>query len=91
MTPRAAATAAACAALAGAQAEASQIFVSNERGNDLHVISATTNAVVARIAVGKRPRGMALSPDGKVVYVALGDDDAVALIEVDTRTSAMSA
>jgi YVTN family beta-propeller protein len=81
---RLAAVVALCGATAAARAESS-IFVSNERGNDLHVLSAGTNAVVATIAVGKRPRGMAVSPDRKMVYVALGDDDAVAQVEVATR------
>src|SRR2546422_4649285 len=46
-------------------------------GNTITVISPRTNAVRATIPVGKRPRGMALSPDKRTVYVALGQDDAV--------------
>ena len=48
-----------------------QIFVSNEKSGDLTVISGADFKVVATIPVGKRPRGIHASPDGKTVYVAL--------------------
>src|ERR1700744_2428074 len=48
-----------------------QIFVSNEKSGDLTVISGTDFKVVGTIPVGKRPRGIHASPDGKTVYVAL--------------------
>jgi YVTN family beta-propeller protein len=48
-----------------------QVFVSNERAGDLTVISGTDFHVVTNIPVGKRPRGIRASPDGKTVYVAL--------------------
>src|SRR6266513_2036714 len=55
------------------------LYVSNEVANTLSVISPQTNSVVATIAVGKRPRGLAASPDRRTVYVALGQDDALVL------------
>jgi len=64
---------AACTALA-APAEAGaayQIFVSNERSGDITVIDGSDFKVVGTIPVGKRPRGIHVSPDGKTVYVAL--------------------
>ena len=48
-----------------------QIFVSNEKSGDLTVISGGDFKVTATIPVGKRPRGIRASPDGKTVYVAL--------------------
>jgi YVTN family beta-propeller protein len=45
------------------------IFVSNEGSNDISVID-TRSAYRATIPVGSRPRGIAVSPDGKRVYVA---------------------
>jgi YVTN family beta-propeller protein len=58
--------------LAHAQAsENFQIFVSNERSGDVTVINGSDLKVLATIAVGKRPRGIQSSPDGKSVYVAL--------------------
>ena len=47
------------------------VYVSNEDSNDLSVISAQSQEVIATIAVGTRPRGVKASPDGRTVYVAL--------------------
>src|ERR1044071_5929626 len=47
------------------------VYVSNERSNDVTVIDGESNALIGGIAVGKRPRGIHSSPDGKRVYVAL--------------------
>src|SRR5512146_1624335 len=73
-------------ALAGAPPLAAQeLFVSNEGSNTVTVVSAATLQPLATIQVGKRPRGIALSPDGQRVYVALGLEDAVAVIDVASR------
>src|SRR5271156_760243 len=48
-----------------------QIFVSNEHSGDVTVIDGTDFKVTATIPVGKRPRGIHASPDGKTIYVAL--------------------
>ena len=45
-----------------------RVFVTNEKSDDVTVIDATTRAVVKTIAVGKRPRGVAVSPDGRRVF-----------------------
>ena len=45
-----------------------RVYVSNEASDDVSVIE--NDAVVARIAVGKRPRGIKLGPGGKL-YVAV--------------------
>ena len=52
-------------------AESYYIYVSNERSDNVSVIDGTTRETVATIPVGKRPRGIHLSPDGKTVYVAV--------------------
>jgi YVTN family beta-propeller protein len=54
-----------------ASAASYQIVVSNERSNDVTVINGADYSVLATIPVGKRPRGIHASPDGKLVYVAL--------------------
>ncbi|MGA2183846.1 MAG: beta-propeller fold lactonase family protein [Bryobacteraceae bacterium] len=51
--------------------------------NDL---SASAGYVLARIPVGRNPRGLALSADGSKLYVATRLDDAVAVIDTATRT-----
>src|SRR5215813_4475927 len=47
------------------------LYVTNETSGDLTVIDAATLTPVTTIALGKRPRGIAASPDGSRVYVAL--------------------
>jgi YVTN family beta-propeller protein len=47
------------------------IYVTNEDSGDLSVIDAQTHRVTRTIALGKRPRGAAISPDGETLYVAL--------------------
>jgi YVTN family beta-propeller protein len=47
------------------------LYVSNEGGRTVSVISLPTQRVIATIPVGYRPRGIHVSPDGKTVYVAL--------------------
>src|SRR5437867_9108747 len=72
-------------ALAGAVSRQTRdplLYCSNEVSNTISVISPKTNTVIATIPVGKRPRGMALSPDRRTVYVALGQDDAIGVIDV---------
>jgi YVTN family beta-propeller protein len=48
--------------------------------NDL---SASANYVEARIPVGRNPRGVALSPDGKRLYVANRMDDTISVIDTN--------
>src|SRR5215467_2782150 len=48
-----------------------EICVSNEKSGDITVLEGGTWKVLATIPVGKRPRGITASPDGKTVYVAL--------------------
>src|SRR3546814_18158511 len=47
------------------------VYVSNEDSNDLTVVSAGDLSVIDTIAVGKRPRGVRVRPDGLTVFVAL--------------------
>ncbi len=47
------------------------VYVSNERSGDISVIDGATDAVVATIRVGKRPRGIHAPPDGKRLFVTL--------------------
>lgn len=48
-----------------------KLFVTNEVGGDVTVIDVGTARAVATIPLGKRPRGVRVSPDGSTVYVAL--------------------
>ena len=53
------------------KAAAAQIWVSAEDSGELVCIDAEQAVVSARVSVGKRPRGVKLSRDGKQLYVAL--------------------
>ena len=48
-----------------------QIAVSNERSNDVTLINGSDFSTIATIPIGKRPRGIHASPDGKFIYVAM--------------------
>ncbi len=61
-----------------------RVFVSNEGDGSVSVIDLDAGEVVATIAVGARPRGIGVSPDGERLYVALGSDNEIAA--VDTRS-----
>ena len=50
---------------------AGRLFVTNENGGDISVVDVAAQKVVATIPVGKRPRGIRLSPDGTQLFVAL--------------------
>ena len=47
------------------------VFVSNERSGDVTVIDGATDSVVGSFPVGKRPRGIHATPDGRRVFVTL--------------------
>src|SRR4051812_22654 len=47
------------------------VCVSNERSDDVTIIDGFSQQVLATIPVGKRPRGIHASPDGKTLFVAV--------------------
>ncbi|MBV8146674.1 MAG: hypothetical protein JO184_16900, partial [Gammaproteobacteria bacterium] len=52
-------------------AQAARAYVSNEDEGTVTVVDTNRLAALGTVAVGKRPRGLALSHDGKRLYVAL--------------------
>ena len=52
------------------------IYATNEADGTLSVIDARSLQVVATIALGKRPRGLVVSPDGRELFVALSGSPA---------------
>jgi YVTN family beta-propeller protein len=52
-------------------AQAALAYVSNEDGDSVSVIDTVRGEAVATLDVGKRPRGLKLSTDGKLLYVAV--------------------
>src|SRR5437868_7481327 len=66
-----AAPAAAPAPAAPAAPPKLRVYVTNEWSGDLTVIDAETQTAIGTYKLGKRPRGIQASPDGKSLYVAL--------------------
>ena len=50
---------------------AAHAYVSNEDGHSISVLDTARAEIIATVAVGKRPRGLKLSPDGSRLYVAV--------------------
>jgi PQQ-dependent catabolism-associated beta-propeller protein len=61
-----------------------RIFVTNERSDDVTVISAESGTVLKTIAVGKRPRGVVVSSDGKRAYVANSNSDSLSVLDTSS-------
>src|SRR5205823_2537612 len=61
------------------------LVASDEPGDRLVLLEARSGTTVATISVGGRPRGMALAADGRRILVALGKDDAVAVVDLASR------
>jgi len=61
-----------------------RLFVTNEKSNSISVIDSRTGKIETTLEIGKRPRGVGLSPDHKVLYVALSGDDAIGMVDVAT-------
>ncbi len=61
-----------------------RIFVTNEKDDTVSVIDGATNTVVATIEIGKRPRGIGIAPDGSEVYVAISEENAIAVFDPES-------
>jgi PQQ-dependent catabolism-associated beta-propeller protein len=59
-------------------------FVSNEKDNTISVLDMVSLKLIKTIPVGKRPRGMVLTPDGKHLIVCAGDDNRLDIIDTET-------
>jgi YVTN family beta-propeller protein len=60
-------------------------YVANRMTSDVSVISTATNTVVATVGVDFSPFGIAITPDGTLVYVANGGGE-VSVIASATNT-----
>ena len=54
-------------------------------GDKVFVIDTSTHRVVASFEVGKRPWGIAITPDGKRIYTANGLSDDVSVVDAVTH------
>jgi YVTN family beta-propeller protein len=59
--------------------------VANGASNRISVVDLHTRQEVAEIPVGRRPWGIAISPDGRWIYTANGVSNDVSVIDVASR------
>ena len=62
-----------------------ELFVSLWGGASVLVVNTRTQTITARIATNKNPNDLLLTRDGKYLFVANGNDNTVALIDVTKR------
>jgi YVTN family beta-propeller protein len=77
------------------------VYISNSNSDNVSVINTLTDKVTETISVrlqpeinpffGDSPNGLALSADGKILYVANGMDNAVAVVELGKSSTRKSA
>lgn len=71
-------------ALIAMPALAENIYISNERSNDVTVLDRETMEVIDQFNVGPRPRGITISPDGSELYVCVSDEDTIKVFNPQT-------
>ena len=64
---------------------AETIFVSDEASDCVNAIDGATMKPIECIHVGQRPRGLVASKDGKTLYVAVGNGNALAIVDTKLR------
>ena len=65
-------------------AVAGKAFVSNEKGNTITVVDTESWEAIQEFPAGNRPRGITVSPDGKLLYVCASDDNIVRVFDTET-------
>ena len=63
----------------------SEAFVTNQTGDSLSVVSLSDMKSVAEIAIGGKPAGIAMSPDGKLAYVTSPESKEVVVVDALAR------
>ncbi len=70
--------------LAASPARAYMAYASNEKDDTISVIDLAKMQVVKTVPTGQRPRGMALTSDGKRLLVCLGDSNRIDIFDTAT-------
>src|SRR3989304_24158 len=72
-------------------AQAESAYVTNSGTTTVSVIDTATNTVVATVAVGTNPLGVAITPDGARAYVTNSGGGANSVSVIDTATNTVVA
>ncbi|HEX6803959.1 MAG TPA: cytochrome D1 domain-containing protein [Terriglobales bacterium] len=65
-------------------ADGGRLYVVCEKSDELRVVDTHTQKLIARIPVGRVPRGVSVSSDSKQVFVANSWDDSVSVVDAQT-------
>ena len=57
------------------------VLVTNEKSDSVSLIDINTLEVIKEISVGKRPRGLGVSPDNSEIYIAVSGENKIKVIE----------
>jgi len=63
-------------------------YVPNEGSASISVIDTSTDKVVSTLKFGQKPRGIAVSPDGKRLYISDQTANALVVVDVERRAEA---
>jgi YVTN family beta-propeller protein len=75
-----------CLAFPGLATGAPFAYITNASSNTVSVIDTASNTVIATVAVGVAPQGVAVHPDGSRVYVANSSSNTISVIDTATNT-----
>lgn len=67
------------------QLKSLMIYVTQERSDNVTVINRNTDQIVSSIAVGRKPRGIAIHSGINRVYVANSEEDTISIIDTQTN------
>ena len=73
------------ALLVAGSAFADVAYVSNEADNTISIVDLAQMKTVGTIPVGQRPRGIAVTKDGKHILVCVGDDNTIQIVDAATH------
>src|SRR5882757_4581489 len=76
------ATLVAASVLTGAAFAQPYAYVPNEKSGTISIIDTATDRVTGEIKAGERPRGLAVSPDGRFLYVSDQPQRALNVIDI---------
>ncbi len=65
-------------------ARAETVFVTLEKDNALAVVDPAAGTLVKTVPIGQRPRGIALSPDNKQLYIATSDENTIKIVDANS-------
>lgn len=60
-------------------------YVPNEKSGTISIIDCAVDKVIAVMPAGTKPRGLAVSPDGKTLYVSDQPANALLIIDLASR------